>query len=372
MTMQTGLRSCRRQGVGLLRMAISVVPVSIALSLAGCAEIELSAETYKKLNRPNQPATASAPAQPAVSAPARNGSIDPTLQPDPRAFHATGFALWDGTPTLSGIWIAHPMADIARRVRLTNGENGIQTDAAMFRRDPKLSGPRILVSSDAARILGLEAGHATGITIEGLSRRVFAETASSATQQPGLASTEVPPGGAAAEPAAPTVAAAPPAPPTAPDTAPPNPATAEPAAPEITREPARPDSPPPASDENISQSTPGAPARASTQPPVNTAAQQQAAGTGDPAPEPAPEASGNIADGRYFIQAGVFGEPGNATRLVAKLRAADLPAKKMPLILGERRFTRVLIGPYRTNAERNTALEIVRKLGPADATPVRG
>jgi cell division septation protein DedD len=95
-----------------------------------------------------------------------------------------------------------------------------------------------------------------------------------------------------------------------------------------------------------------------------------------PTPEnksaPALEAPGDITDGRRFIQAGVFGEPENAAKLVNKLREAKLPAKEMPLTLGERQFTRVVIGPYQTVAERNAALNIVRTVGPADATFVRG
>ena len=88
--------------------------------------------------------------------------------------------------------------------------------------------------------------------------------------------------------------------------------------------------------------------------------------------DPTPAAAGDITDGRRFIQAGVFSQPGNATRLVAILRAADLPAIELPLILGERQFTRVLVGPYQTTAERDTALESVREIGPTDATPVTG
>ena len=68
----------------------------------------------------------------------------------------------------------------------------------------------------------------------------------------------------------------------------------------------------------------------------------------------------------------MFGQPGNAARLVERLRAAELPATGLPLTVGERQVTRVLVGPYRTIAERDTALETVRTLGPADATPTRG
>jgi cell division septation protein DedD len=88
--------------------------------------------------------------------------------------------------------------------------------------------------------------------------------------------------------------------------------------------------------------------------------------------EPASGVSGDILDGWVFVQAGIFSEPGNATRLVQTLRAADLLANEQPVTLGNRQFIRVLVGPYYTIAERDAALETVRRIGPADATPARG
>ena len=283
MITQTGNRSCRRGRDSLFRIAIGAMIVS----MSGCAEIELGAEAYKTYAQANEP-------PPVSPRPARQDSIDPSMHPDPSAFHAADLAQWDGARTLPGIWIAHPMAETARRVRLTNGETGAQVDAAMFRRDPNLSGPRIIVSSEAAERLGLMPGHATPVTIEGLAYRVDTEAAAVVA-------------GAAAESV---------------------PTPAEVLAEAIAAEPV--------------------------------------------ASAPAPDGAGDITDGRHFIQAGVFGQPENAARLVEKLRAADLPASELPLTLGERQLTRVLVGPYRTIAERDSALETVRKLSPADATPARG
>lgn len=281
MITQTGNRSCRRGRDSLFRIAIG----AMILSMSGCAEIELGAEAYKTYAQANEP-------PPVSPRPARQDSIDPSMHPDPSAFYAADLAQWDGARTLPGIWIAHPMAETARRVRLTNGETGAQVDAAMFRRDPNLSGPRIIVSSEAAERLGLMPGHATPVTIEGLAYRV---------------DTEAVVAGAAAE-SVPTPA------------------------------------------EVLAEATAAEPV----------------------ASAPAPDGAGDITDGRHFIQAGVFGQPEIAARLVEKLRAADLPASELPLTLGERQLTRVLVGPYRTIAERDSALETVRKLGPADATPARG
>jgi uncharacterized protein (TIGR02246 family) len=83
------------------------------------------------------------------------------------------------------------------------------------------------------------------------------------------------------------------------------------------------------------------------------------------------DGSGDIVDGRPFVQAGVFSQPENATRLAATLRAADLPANEHPAMLGQRQFTRVLVGPFQTIAERNSAQEVIKRIGPTDAFPVR-
>jgi len=68
----------------------------------------------------------------------------------------------------------------------------------------------------------------------------------------------------------------------------------------------------------------------------------------------------------------VFGETANAARLATTLAAADLPVTERPVTRGSRTFTRVLVGPFDTIAERDAALRTVRALGPADAIPARG
>jgi hypothetical protein len=369
MIMQTANRSCRRGRDSLFGMAIG----AMALSMASCAEIEVGAEAYKSIAQANEQ-----PAPPVLRSTARQDSIEPSLEPDPKAFYATDLALWDGARTLPGIWIAHPLAEVARRVRLTNGETGTRVDAAMFRRDPNLSGPRVIVSSEAAERLGLTPGHDTPITIEGLAYRADTEAAAvvaSAVEAPvpvpaEVLATDVPAEEIAAEPSEPDLTPA---------------AALSPAAP-VTPEPTAAAAMPP--DAAADKETGPEPALSTTgvinaggtggiestwekaQPVAGAPAPQPVVGPAGPVP--APVTSGDITDGRHFIQAGIFGQPENAARLVERLRAADLPANELPLTLGERQLTRVLVGPYRTIAERNTALETVRKLGPADATPARG
>jgi hypothetical protein len=167
MITQTGNRSCRRGRVSLLRIAIGATIVSIS----GCTQVELGAQAYKTVTQVNVPS----PGPSFSTGTAQPDSIDLAMRPDPGAFHVADIALWDGERTLAGIWIAHPMAQTARRVRVTNGKTGTRVDAAMFRRDPDLSGPRVVVSSEAAERLGLTPGHGTPITIEGLAYRIETE-----------------------------------------------------------------------------------------------------------------------------------------------------------------------------------------------------
>ncbi|MEM7547887.1 MAG: SPOR domain-containing protein [Pseudomonadota bacterium] len=136
----------------LYPMRIGVAAAGLALVLGGCAETQLGAQLIKSAAR-----TTPAPAQPVAAA------ADPTLAPE--AFDATGLTIWDGAATLQGIWFAHPLAQRAQRVRVINLQNGLITEGALFKRDPALSGPSILVSSDAARTLGLTPGAATELQI---------------------------------------------------------------------------------------------------------------------------------------------------------------------------------------------------------------
>jgi hypothetical protein len=71
-------------------------------------------------------------------------AVSPELVPAPAEFEATGTALWDGRPTFEGVWVAHPLASAARRVRIYSEATGAAGDGALFARDPALTGPSIL------------------------------------------------------------------------------------------------------------------------------------------------------------------------------------------------------------------------------------
>ena len=80
-------------------------------------------------------------------------------------FSTKELALWDGRPSLGGMWVAHPDVTDAERVRVTNTSNGQIISAALFRRERLNPGPRIQLSSDAATALDILAGQPTELEV---------------------------------------------------------------------------------------------------------------------------------------------------------------------------------------------------------------
>jgi hypothetical protein len=88
----------------------------------------------------------------------------------PEVFHLEEAGLWDGRPSLGGIWVAHPDATNPERVRIVNRDNGQEVIGALFRRERDLPGPALQVSSDAAEVLGMLAGAPAQLTVTALRR----------------------------------------------------------------------------------------------------------------------------------------------------------------------------------------------------------
>src|SRR5699024_8673681 len=59
----------------------------------------------------------------------------------PELFARTETGLWDGRPSLGGIWIAHPDVNDPQRVRIRNQSNQKTIVGALFRRERALPGP---------------------------------------------------------------------------------------------------------------------------------------------------------------------------------------------------------------------------------------
>ncbi len=154
-----------------------------------------------------------------AAAPARSVRLVDRDVEAPEDFQATDKALWDGRPSLGGVWVAADNVMDPMRVIMRNPANGKFVIGALFRRESDNPGPRLQISSDAAEALGLVAGEPATINVTALRREEVPATAPDATK-PLLDSSEaVAPATDVAAVAAPAIAAveeAPAAKPTAP------------------------------------------------------------------------------------------------------------------------------------------------------------
>lgn len=101
---------------------------------------------------------------------ARQGKVIERDVEAPEVFQVTEKGLWDGRPSLGGVWVAHPNATDPERVIIRNPANGKTAVAALFRREREIPGPRLQVSSEAAAELGLLAGAPAELTVTALRK----------------------------------------------------------------------------------------------------------------------------------------------------------------------------------------------------------
>ncbi len=88
----------------------------------------------------------------------------------PEVFQTTDQSLWDGRPSLGGVWVASPDTKDPERVIIRNKANGKFVIGALFRREIENPGPKLQISSDAASALGILAGQPTEIIVTALRR----------------------------------------------------------------------------------------------------------------------------------------------------------------------------------------------------------
>lgn len=105
----------------------------------------------------------------------------------PNVFQVSDKGLWDGRPSLGGVWVAHSKVKEPERVMIRNPANGKFVVGALFRREFENPGPSLQVSSDAAEALGLLAGQPQVLSVVALKRE------------------ELPNGGVPADPADPVI-----------------------------------------------------------------------------------------------------------------------------------------------------------------------
>lgn len=89
----------------------------------------------------------------------------------PEVFSATDQGLWDGRPSLGGVWVAHPDVTEPERVIIRNEANGKFVIGALFRKERDLPGPKLQISSDAAAALNILAGAPAPLNVTALRRQ---------------------------------------------------------------------------------------------------------------------------------------------------------------------------------------------------------
>lgn len=260
----------------------------------------------------------------------------------PDVFKVTDRGLWDGRPSLGGIWVAHPDVDKPERVIIRNTENSEFVIGALFRRERDNPGPIFMVSSDAAAELGMLAGAPAKLDVTALRREETPDPEAEAAAA------------AAAALAAETEATA---------------AQTEETLAALSLPDAEVDGDL-ATDAVVSAAAAVTAAEADA-----LAAESQAAETESTvlasvsATEVAQEPEIDDKD-KKFLQIGIFSQQANAERTASIMTAAGMaPTIKTEAAEGLT-FWRVVIGPADSVFDRTSMLEVVRREGFVDAFPV--
>ncbi|MEJ8561042.1 SPOR domain-containing protein [Yoonia sp. GPGPB17] len=158
----------------------------LSLALIGAMGLAACDESGGLAFPTSQGATAQTPlpANALNQRPQRNVDIE---RPD--IFAITDNGLWDGRPSLGGVWVAHPEVTDPERVVIRNSESGQEIIGALFRRERENPGPLLQVSSDAAEALGLLPGSPTRLEVVVLRRE---EVEVEEPENPVVASLETP------------------------------------------------------------------------------------------------------------------------------------------------------------------------------------
>ncbi len=139
--------------------------MTLGLGLAGCQADQPFAFLKAK---PAAAGTAAA----STAAPADASSVklvDRDVEA-PDIYHAKAKALWDGRPSLGGVWIAAVNVKEPQRVIIRNPKNGKFVIGALFHREQGAPGPKLQLSSDAAEALGMLAGQPATVDVTALKR----------------------------------------------------------------------------------------------------------------------------------------------------------------------------------------------------------
>lgn len=244
--------------------------------------------------------------------------IEAAMELRPDVFSVRDMAMWDGRPSLGGLWVAHPDVTSAERVEITNLSNNIVTSGALFRRERSLPGPAFQLSAEAAIALNAPAGVPVQLSVvavrEGMVE-IMTETPE-ATDTPDAEDTITPVAEAEVAESVP-----------------------------------------------VADPAPAAPPRQSEPEPDPEVETPQAG----PAQAPAtPVTLADTAPDQPFMQVGMFGVAENAATLVSRLEAAGLPASSR----SAGTLTRVVVGPASSARQLANFREQLRRLGFSDSIAI--
>lgn len=226
----------------------------------------------------------------------------------PDVFQVTDKGLWDGRPSLGGVWVAHPDVTDPERVIIRNTANNKFVIGALFRRERANPGPELQVSSDAAAALGMLAGAPAELNVTALRRE--------------------------AAPAA-----------SAPDAA---------AAALVV--------------DQIEETSLDPIAGAAAAIDAAEAAVTPSPAPAQSAPSAAPKPTSTL--DKPFIQIGIFSVEQNARDTATAMRTAGMVPSVLEQTSQGKTFWRVVVGPANTTSERAALLKKIKGVGFDDAYPV--
>ena len=236
----------------------------------------------------------------------------------PEVFQVTEAGLWDGRPSLGGVWVAHPDVTDPQRVIIRNSSNGKFVIGALFRREREIPGPRIQASSDAAAALGMLAGAPVELNVTALVRESVPDP----------------------QEAIPTV-------------------IEDPAAEETAKN---------TSTSDIAETTldpiAGAAAAIEAAGAIPTTIDESPAAAPKPAPKPKPRSSSLT---KPYIQIGIFSVKKNADQTANQMRTAGMVPTTFEQSSNGKPFWRVVVGPVQNKSEANALLKKVKATGFSDA-----
>jgi len=246
------------------------------------------------------------------------GAAIKTIERDveaPDVFSANEAGLWDGRPSLGGVWVAHPDVTDPERVIIRNANNDKFVVGALFRRERDIPGPRLQISSDAAEALGMLAGAPAELNVTALRKE---EVALEPEVAPIEADAVAAPSELVATPLDPIESAA----------------------------------------AAIDAPSPGIQPAPSLEPTPVAAT----------APAVAPTTSSKLA--KPFIQIGIFSVEANATRTAKQMSSAGVVPTVKTFERDGKSFWRVVVGPAATSGQRSDLLAKVKSEGFTDAYAV--